>query len=396
MNLMIQKQVIYKSIYVKGIVSLEESPEYELEPFIKLKDKLNVSKSSIDKYQLNSDVASLYNRYSNKIRLTNQLRLFITHKNNGQNVTRAWVKFYEIHSFYKTIQQKGNINVFFNAELPGASICAFNHYVKTLRPHLHYTWVAASKIDTKKDSRETLTDQYCILEKNPSHWLMNKDNNGDMTNIENILNIEKRLGQTMDIYTHDAGIGLDDTANFNIQEEVNAKLHLGCALMGFLVLKIGGNFIAKQYTFFESFTLSLLVIYASMFNEFFISKPMSSGQANSEVYLIGKGYKGLPDMYRSALTKKLINFTFAPLISKNILTELSALNEIQSIGYEIFTQQIEYIDRGIGEFKQILKSNEKERELIAIHNKLGLDFSKLYTSKYLLKKIKNIDHIPSC
>ena len=42
-----------------------------------------------------------------------------------------------------------------------------------------------------------------------------------------------------------------------------------------------------------------------MFEEFTISKPMTSGQANSEIYLVGKHFIGMPANIKKALYDKL-------------------------------------------------------------------------------------------
>ena len=43
--------------------------------------------------------------------------------------------------------------------------------------------------------------------------------------------------------------------------------------------------------FFKPMTMSLLYLLSSVFDQFTISKPMTSRPANAEIYLIGKGYR---------------------------------------------------------------------------------------------------------
>lgn len=394
-------RIVDKRIVANDLIPIENSA-YDLPDFEKIKSELNATKSKIDDFHLNKETADRYYNFSNKIRITNQLRQFINSKCNGQHVTRAWIKFYEIHAHYETIPRDiRQLKVFFNAELPGASICALNHYMKTMRPRTEFNWKASSYADVKdlarQNSREYLGDHYCIYEKNPSNWMMNENNNGDMTKLDNLLDIEKRLGSaSADLYTHDAGVGLDDTTNFNIQERVNAHIHLGCALMGFMTLKKGGVFIAKQYTFFESFSVSLLLIYASMFDNFYITKPMTSGQSNSEIYLIGKGFRGFPDAYRIPLLAKLKNFDFTPVVSSKVLLAHPAYNDLLSISRDIFQQQIAFINTSINLFEKIIHDSNKENEILREYRNMGIQFSKDWTRKYTIKKINANDYIKSC
>src|SRR3989338_1168038 len=93
-------------------------------------------------------------------------------------------------------------------------------------------------------------DQYGIYKNNKTNWLMQNDkNNGDVTNIDNLYDFENKLGRTIDLYTHDLGIDVSD--KYEDQEKKNIKAHLGAALSGLMVLKLGGNFLAKQYTLFQ-------------------------------------------------------------------------------------------------------------------------------------------------
>lgn len=75
---------------------------------------------------------------------------------------------------------------------------------------------------------------------------------------------------------------------------MNLAIHLGCAIAGFMTLKPGGTFIAKQYTFFQTESWQLIIYYASLFETFRICKPITSRPYNSEIYLVGTGFKGLP------------------------------------------------------------------------------------------------------
>lgn len=370
---------------------------YTNKTMMELKHKLNTTKSLIDKYALSDEHHVKWEKLSNEVRIVNMLKRFVKTKMNGQFVSRAWLKLYELHSKYKTVPATGSLHAFHNAELPGTSICALNHLIKTRHPQVQYEWVASSYAPADKDSA-ALDDMFGIYAATKEHWLMTPTNNGDMTDIKNILDIEKKIGGSMDLYTHDAGIDVSD--NYNIQEEANARLHLGCALMGFLVLKPGGIFIGKQYTLFETLTMNLIAIYATLFTEFYLSKPMTSGYGNSEVYLIGKGFKGLPDNIRKLLTDRLENFSMAPM-----LTELSAdvLNAQVTFAKRLALAQVENIHVSIDMYESVLGpvSYKTVDEIFPVLRKLQedikpaqLDFSRAWIRMFPIGVIRRSDQIP--
>jgi hypothetical protein len=194
---------------------------------------------------------------------------------------------------------------FFNAELPGAAVCAFNHFVKTLRASLDSDWRGASIVPNHESGQDTTTvlgDKYGLYSHNIDKWMMDLGadtqdgftNNGDATIKANLIDYAARIGPASDIggvdlYSHDAGIDVTgaDTHGllFNRQEQLNGKIHFGCALAGLMTLRIGGAFIAKQYTALETYSWNLIIIYASLFDKFYLSKPLTSRPYNSEMYL---------------------------------------------------------------------------------------------------------------
>ena len=299
----------YDPDYILNEVLMYEP--YRLKSIEKIKEQLNMEKDKIPS-------GKIYETVSRDLRLSHFTEEKIRTKYNGEHVTRAWMKCYELLSFYELISPKdGEVVAFLNAELPGAFICALNHMMKTRYKNVKFNWFASSLVPEK--GVNALQDTYNIWKNNKSHWLMNvnsKDNNdpkspnyfnnGDVTNINNIKNFSFKLPKKVQLYTHDAGIDVTDDPNN--QEILNAKIHLGCAISAFATLDKGGNFIGKQYTFFEPITISLIFIYSALFKEFFICKPTSSGGTNSEIYLIGKEFLGIDQNLLKFLFCKLENF----------------------------------------------------------------------------------------
>ncbi len=285
-----------------------------------LEEDLNRAKSKYDDLD--------QKRLSNIMRELNLYRILnwqLTKKFNAQFPTNAFEKCYEMVKIFNIKYT----SVFCNAELPGAFVFALNHYNRT--HNKEFEWVASSLVNKKEGA---LDDQFGLVEHNPDKWLMTDTNNGDVGNIENLLDIEKRV-KPVDLYTHDIGKPMED---FSKQEEEHIKIQLGAAICGFMTLKKGGAFIGKQFTFFNQLSKDLILIYASMFNKFYIHKPLTSKPANSEIYLVGIEFKGFE--HRDILLQKLQNFDFKPLLDAEYLQLLGAENIL-------YNKQIQYIEESV-------------------------------------------------
>ena len=95
----------------------------------------------------------------------------------------------------------------------------------------------------------------------------------------------------MDIITGDGGF--DFSVDFNLQEQCAQKLIYSQILMGFEMLKTGGTFICKFFDTFTNLTQELIFLLYLFYNEVYIYKPFTSRLANSERYIICKGFKGI-------------------------------------------------------------------------------------------------------
>lgn len=241
----------------------------------------------------------------------------------GQNVTNAWLKMYEMICRLDLFPQneKEPILAMFNAELPGAFIVATNHFMRTLRPKVEYDWRAASYYSSGVD---TLGDTYGIYACNQEQWLMDPPTapgpvlaktptlRGDVTETKDLEELEKRLktqkgfAEGVTLYTSDAGI--DVSGNWNRQEEDTSLINFGQIVLGLMVLKKEGTMITKQYTFCTPFSATLLALVSGLFREFMIVKPLTSRPANSEVYVVGRGFLGLDDSVREFLLGKVHSY----------------------------------------------------------------------------------------
>ena len=288
-----------------------------------LKRKLNRAKSQLD--CLSASQLSRWQRQRDPYR---DLCTVLRQQYGVEHVSNAWLKYWEI---FKTLPllPAGEAKVFFNAELPGSALCALLHLVQTDKLDTAVDWRASSLVprplvprdhsnakDQFLEQRGPFGDTYGLWARNPERWLMSEANDGDCTRADTLLDFERRLGPASEFggvhfYSDDAAMSVGHA--FAEQESGNAQLHLGCALAGFLTLRPGGCFVAKQFTLFEPLTWSLLRIYARLFARFSLFKPLASRARNSEVYLIGEGFRGLDAETRALLFARLEAFHMTPL-----------------------------------------------------------------------------------
>jgi len=324
-------------------------PENRKKAFRELDEQLSAAKGAMDPITADPDNAEDLRLILFHMDLYRGLKRQIRTSYNGQIVTNAWLKLYEILSQLKIVetiqpgQQFGVMPVFSNAELPGGFISAINHYVVTI-PMLSHDWVASSLYAEEENT--ALGDQYGLYENNKTKWLMNPQekeiveedhrgrdetcghcphimsyrNNGDVTRADNIVNLAARsrciLHNRDGVLLYTADAGLDINQDYANQEILNLKVHYGQALAGILALAEGGALIVKHYTFNHPFTISLIVYLSQIFKKLTITKPVTSRPSNSEVYLIGYQFLGISREDREILLNRLENFNLdVPLIN---------------------------------------------------------------------------------
>jgi cap2 methyltransferase len=314
------------------------------------------------------------------------------------NVSNAWLKCYEILNYYNLIPTNidENYTHFDNAAFPGSFIIATHHYIKTMR-NSNYKWKASSLLIANESNQAPLEDKYGLFNEYRNNWMMHKNNNGDVLNELNQIDFCKLLGNSVDLYTSD--LGFDVSSDYNNQELLQLPANIGQIITGLLILKKGGSFIVKQYTVFEPITISVMYIVNYFFDEFYLCKPFTSRMANSETYLVGKGFKGgvyLNHPYIRILLDKISKrsklelpiFNYNEYDKKYIKTIINAKTDL-------ITSQIEKINLDIERTLNSINNNFKGNP---INNPIVIEFRKNNEDSIIkwyynnpIKYIKNTD-----
>jgi 23S rRNA U2552 (ribose-2'-O)-methylase RlmE/FtsJ len=288
---------------------------YRWRKFDEVRDLLNSYKSQLDIF---GKTEALNRRF---LTLRNSLDHFRDHRKkierqfNTEHVSNAWLKMYEILREYKMFDDAETLTTFHNAEFPGSFILATKYYIANDTNIKNWTWWGSSFVE---DEGIALKDSYQLYKKFPDNWLMNETYNGDVTSVEFQKYIKRKLNHSIDFYTADLGFGVSDENN---QETAQAHANLGQIMSALLTIKTGGGFLTKQYTMFEPFTISLIIILSQLFEDFRIIKPATSRAMNSETYLFGRKYIGMSPKIEKLLMERLINFSMKPLMQKTVIKE---------------------------------------------------------------------------
>jgi hypothetical protein len=226
-------------------------------------------------------------------------------KQKAEGVSRAWVKLYEIlcqtHCLESVVARipsslgtgkKKVLSIFCNAELPGSFLTCIHHYVTTKFPlnRIELKWYASSL--HSQGAKTALGDSYGLVSLYPQQWFQDEKMNGDVTKIENILAIQKKLTQHQHkvwFYTSDIGF---EVSNPSQQEAQTSLVHYGQTLCGLSTLEKRGSMILKQYTFASPASVYLLALFCRKFDQVHMIKPVASRPSNSEIYLLLEDYQG--------------------------------------------------------------------------------------------------------
>lgn len=114
------------------------------------------------------------------------------------------------------------------------------------------------------------------------------DGTGDILSLANFRYCCKTYRSSMDMITGDGGF--DFSIDFNSQENHITKLLFGQVVYALSMQKRGGSFILKVFDCFMQHTLDILAILSSFYEKVYITKPQTSRYANSEKYIVCKGF----------------------------------------------------------------------------------------------------------
>jgi 23S rRNA U2552 (ribose-2'-O)-methylase RlmE/FtsJ len=205
-------------------------------------------------------------------------------------LSRSFFKMIEISTTFNlyAISQptKSNIQTFHLAEGPGGFIEAIAHLRKNQRDSYVGMTILSDEHDLnipawKKSSQ--------FLKDNPNVYIeTGADKTGDILSLANFIFCQEKYKSSMDIITGDGGF--DFTGDFNNQENNISNLLFAQIAFALAMQKYGGSFVLKVFDIFLQHTVDMVAILASFYDQVYITKPQTSRYANSEKYIVCKGF----------------------------------------------------------------------------------------------------------
>jgi len=278
-------QILYKYSTKKNINLIDISNiDYEYLNYIE-RDLFNYKK------YLDIIQSDEYTQLTNNIQISGTLKYKLKKLLQFQT-SQAFCKMVEIIVECKIFAKKKKITSLHICEAPGQFIQAFKFFCKKF--NIDYNWYANSlnpnnKVNINKYGDEIFADSYSFIKNYPDKWLYGKDNTGDITNFENILDFTK---DKYDIITADCGL---KTETFGLQEDQMAFINYCQCMIILLGLKPEGIAIFKLFLpLIRPSNISLLYIFYKSFHEIIYFKP-TINPSSSEIYVVCKGFSELKD-----------------------------------------------------------------------------------------------------
>jgi 23S rRNA U2552 (ribose-2'-O)-methylase RlmE/FtsJ len=257
-------------------------------------------KEKIDHYERDWDI---HKKYTNPYEYIHTVvpmkkKCIASHK----PLSRSYFKMIEMMNMFNLKGDSKPIRSFHLAEGPGGFIEA----LAQIRNCIHDTYIGMTILDKENDSNIPAwkkTQQF--LRNNPNVVIeVGEDETGNILSVENFIGVKEKYGSSMDLITADGGF--DFSLDFNSQEINITKLLFAQICFAVTMQKRGGSFILKIFDCFMQHTIDLLYILSSFYEKVYIMKPYTSRYANSEKYIVCKGF--LPTSYTAFFPQLLSVF----------------------------------------------------------------------------------------
>lgn len=249
-----------------------------------------------------------------------QVKFLLRRDFRVEMATIAWAKMFETLGSCNLLPEDHDQHAVFTVHLceaPGAFVCATNHFIRTLRPHWDWDWMAVS-LNPHYEGNDQLfmIDDDKLINATMDNWFFCHDSSGDIRkqkNIESIWSAAAARARSLGcdkamLVTADGAV--ESSMDPNNQESITASLHYCELVAAFGVLAEHGNLMWKVFTLFEHSSICCLYLLACCFGRLSVYKPATSKPANSEVYVIGYDFQGISKPVLQALLSHCGNDAF--------------------------------------------------------------------------------------
>lgn len=202
-------------------------------------------------------------------------------------LSRSYFKMVEIINAFNLQFDSKPIRTFHLAEGPGGFIEA----ISNIRNCPHDIYIGMTILEDANDPNIPAwkKTEYFLNKHKNVYIETGADKSGNILSIDNFVYCKEKYESSMDLITADGGF--DFSIDFNSQEINIAKLLFAQIAYALIMQKKGGCFVLKVFDCFMQHTIDLLYILSSFYGKVYINKPNTSRYANSEKYIICKGFQ---------------------------------------------------------------------------------------------------------
>ena len=349
---------------VHTLFDIEFCTQNEIKPIINKTLSLYLSnvKSSIDSRQLEWDK---YKKYTNTYEYIHTVIPGTKHSVcKMKPLSRAFFKMIEITRTIGLVEGiYSPIKSFHLAEGPGGFIEALSF----VRENDLDNYYGMTLVDDYNNSIPGWKKSKTFLDKTKNVFIeTGKTKTGDLMSPTNLRDIYDKHNRSCMIVTGDGGF--DFSSDFENQEAISSNLILCQIAFAIACQAKGGSFVLKMFDTFTSSSVDMLYLMSVIYDEVTICKLQSSRTANSEKYIVCKGFR-MDDTRNLVITlfhimkkisdKKCINRVLSIDIPYAFSTKVEEINAI------LGQQQIECITQTIALIKS--KNIEKIENLKKIN-----------------------------
>ena len=201
-------------------------------------------------------------------------------------LSRSYFKMIEIVNMFNLQFDSKPIRTFHLAEGPGGFIEA----IVKIRNCKHDQYIGMTIMDSNNDPNiPSWKKTETFLKQNPNVYIeTGADKTGNILSLQNLEHCKNKYASSMELITGDGGF--DFSVDFNKQEINIANLLFAQMCYALVMQKFGGTFILKIFDCFMPHSADILYILSSFYEKVYIVKPYTSRYANSEKYLVCKGF----------------------------------------------------------------------------------------------------------
>ena len=281
---------IYDKIKYKKVEEDQQNPIF-------ISNSLSHYLSNIkERITLNENAWDIFKKYTNPYEYIHTPVLIPSFSNSlickkrsvakDRPISRSYFKMIEIINIFDLLPSTNEIQTFHLAEGPGGFIEA----IALLRSNSNDKYIGMTLQDHSYDNNiPAWKKSRSFLNKYENVVLENGvDGTGNILILKNLIHCREKYGSTMDIITGDGGF--DFSMDFNYQEIYISKLLFAQVAFAVTMQKEGGSFVLKIFDSFMKHTIDILYILSSFYEKVYIIKPQTSRYANSERYIVCKGF----------------------------------------------------------------------------------------------------------